>query len=189
MQNEVNFAEKKVKILILDLFSRLSKGGSGENLRKVCRKFVPGVIRYPPTIFFHKLRFFSSAFSGPTNFFPQMQIFSSEIWRPTHIFTENSYFPIFWPFDWRHFSVFESLFLYIRLFDEFYSFFWVHKHVKSLKMIHFLSTFSRNDHNFSLMHHGKNVQDHGKKLQIGLFGTHQISIPSANFCLTPPRDS
>ena len=64
-------------------------------------------------------------------------------------------------------------------------FFWVHKHVKSLKMIHFLSTFSRNDHNFSLMHHGKNVQDHGKKLQIGLFGTHQISIPSANFCLTP----
>ena len=40
------------------------------------------------------------------------------------------------------------------------------------------------------MHHGKNVQDHGKKLQIGLFGTHQISIPSANFCLTPlPLDS
>ena len=37
------------------------------------------------------------------------------------------------------------------------------------------------------MHHGKNLQDHGKNLQIGLFGTHQISIPSANFCLTPPR--
>ena len=54
-------------------------------------------------------------------------------------------------------------------------------------MIHFLSTFSRNDRNFSLMHHGKNVQDHGKNSQIGLFGTHQISIPSANFCLTPPR--
>ena len=36
------------------------------------------------------------------------------------------------------------------------------------------------------MHHGKNLQEHGKNLQIDLFGTHQISIPSANFCLTPP---
>ena len=77
------------------------RGGSGKYLRKVCRKFVPAVIWYPPTNFFHKLRFFSSSFSGPTNFFPKIQIFSSEIWRPTHISTENSHLPNFWPFDFK----------------------------------------------------------------------------------------
>ena len=37
------------------------------------------------------------------------------------------------------------------------------------------------------MLHGKNLQDHWKNLHFSLFGTHQISICSANFCLTPPR--
>ena len=38
------------------------------------------------------------------------------------------------------------------------------------------------------MHHGKNLQDHWNNLQTCLFGTHQISIPSANFFLPPPLD-
>ena len=36
------------------------------------------------------------------------------------------------------------------------------------------------------MHHGKNLQDNGKNVHFDLFGTHQVSLCSVNFCLTPP---
>ena len=39
------------------------------------------------------------------------------------------------------------------------------------------------------IHNGKNLPTYGKNLQTVHFGTHQISIGSANFCLTPPRFS
>ena len=130
--------------------------------------FFPQHFQDPP-IFFRKCKFFPLKFGDPPTYL-----------RKTHIYL------FFDPLT-------EDIFLYSKVYSvifgflmSFTVFFWVHKHVKSLKMIHFLSTFPRNDHNFSLMHHGKNVQDHGKNSQIGLFGTHQISIPSANFCLTPP---
>ena len=68
--------------------------------------------------------------------------------------------------------------------------FWVfelYKHLKSWKTVHFRCSFSRKGQKSSLIHHGKNLQDHWKNVHFGLLGTHQISICSANFCLTPPR--
>ena len=67
--------------------------------------------------------------------------------------------------------------------------FWVfelYKNVKSWKTVHFGCSFSRKGQKSSLIHHGKNLQDHWKNVHFGLLGTHQISICSANFCLTPP---
>ena len=146
-----------VRVLFLSFFL-LYRGGSGKNLRKVCRKFVPGVIRYPPTKFFPSITFFSSAFSGPTNFFPNMQIFSSQFWRPTHISTGNSHLSIFWPFKCKTFVLIRrSIPRYPAFFLMSFWVFELYKYVKLWKINHFWSKFSIKGQNFSLTHYGKNL--------------------------------
>ena len=129
-----------IVFLVCPFYANHTGGGSGKYLRNVCWKFVPAVIRHPPTNFFHKLHFFSTSFSGPTNFFPKIQIFSSEIWRPTHIFTENLHLPNFRPLNSRPLSVFEGLFGDIWFFDEFSSF-WALQTCKIVKNDPFLMYF------------------------------------------------
>ena len=71
----------------------LYKGGSGKNLRKVCRKFVSGIFWYPPANFFQNRRFFHQFFWDPPNFFRKCKFFPLKIWDPPIFFQKWKIFP------------------------------------------------------------------------------------------------
>ena len=100
---------------ILVYFSNRARGGSSKYLRKVCRKFVPAVIRYPPTNFFHKLHFFSSSFSGPTNFFRKYNFFPLKFGDPPTFLRKIQIYLFFDPLT-------KDIFLYSKVYSVIFGF-------------------------------------------------------------------
>ena len=74
------------------IFHTSSRGGSGKYLRKVCRKFVSGIIWYPPANFFQHRIFFHQIFWDPPNFFRKCKFFLLKIWDPPIFFRKFNFF-------------------------------------------------------------------------------------------------
>ena len=104
---------------VLDIFHGPRGGGSGKYLRKVCRKFVPGVILYRPTNFFHKLPFFHPHFVNPPNFFRKCKFFPLEFGDLPTFLSKIHVYLFFDPLILRPVSVIDGFFRDIQFFDEF----------------------------------------------------------------------
>ena len=74
--------------LIITMVDR--RGWSGKYLRNICRKFVLGIILYPPANFFQNRRFFHQFFWDPPNFFRKCNFFLLKIWDPPIFLSDNA---------------------------------------------------------------------------------------------------
>ena len=172
----------------LPLFSHPGRGGVRQKFAEHMPKICSGCHSVPThQIFSIDNVFFPQHFQDPPIFFRKCKFFPLKFGDPPTFLWKIHIYQIFDPLTSRPLSVLCSLFCDFCFFLWVFWVFELYKHVKSWKMVHFWCSFSKKDQNLSLMHHGKNLQDHWKNLHFSLFGTHQISICSANFCLTPPR--
>ena len=89
---------------------------------KICGRYAENLVRvfrYPPTIFFHELRFFPQHFQVPPIFFRKCKFFRLKFGDLPTFLRKIHIYLFFDPLTSKYLSVFESLFRDIQLFDEF----------------------------------------------------------------------